>query len=288
MKCDDGIGVIGLGLMGTAISERLLNFGYRVRVWNRTREKAAPLLARGAEWSDSPVDDCRRIIISLFDSQAVSEVIGAMKSHLREGQYLIDTTTGSLQLGILLERQMTEMGVCYLDAPLSGSSEQTRNGESIVIVSGDKSAFNDCEDLWPVLGKQTFHVGSFGSATKMKLVTNLILGLNRISLAEGLAFTEAIGVPPAAALQILKGSVAYSRVMDSKGMKMITGDFSVQARLAQHLKDVRLILQEGESAGISLPMSREHCRLLEQAVTEGFGDLDNSAIIQLFRRTAQK
>ena len=176
---------------------------------------------------------------------------------------------------------MAAQGVRYLDAPISGSSEQTRRGEATVIVSGERAAFEACQDLWQTLGRRVIYAGSSGSAAKMKLVSNLVLGLNRAALAEGLRFAEAIGVAPGAALEVLTGSMAYSRVMDVKGRKMIEGDFAVQARLSQHLKDVRLILAAAAEAGLSLPLSEIHRRLLEQAEDAGFGELDNSAIIQV-------
>lgn len=275
------IGMIGLGLMGTALAERLLEHGYQVLVWNRTREKAAPLLARGAEWSDNPLAACERILISLYTSEVVETVLNQMRDGLRAGQTLIDTTTGDPAPTAARAAQLATQGVRYLDAPISGSSEQTRRGEATVIVSGDQAAFEACQDLWQTLGRRVIYAGSSGSAAKMKLVSNLVLGLNRAALAEGLRFAEAIGVAPGAALEVLTGSMAYSRVMDVKGRKMIEGDFAVQARLSQHLKDVRLILAAAAEAGLSLPLSETHRRLLEQAENAGFGELDNSAIIQV-------
>ena len=128
------VGVIGLGLMGTAIAERLLAHGYPVRVWNRTAEKARPLLERGANWADNPAAECDRVIISLFSSDVVFEVIGQMESALRPGQYLIDTTTGEPEQTTALGQRLAGKGVHYLDAPISGSSEQTRKGEAVVMV----------------------------------------------------------------------------------------------------------------------------------------------------------
>jgi 3-hydroxyisobutyrate dehydrogenase-like beta-hydroxyacid dehydrogenase len=133
------------------------------------------------------------------------------------------------------------------------------------------------------MGQSVFHVGPCGSAAKMKLISNLVLGLNRAALAEGLAFAEAIGIPPAAALPVLTGSMAYSRAMDVKGRKMIERDFSVQARLSQHLKDVRLMLRAAAKAGMTLPLSDVHRQLMERAEAAGLGDLDNSAIIEIIR-----
>ncbi len=277
------IGLVGLGLTGNAIGERLLEHGFRVRVWNRTRDRAAPLLARGGEWSDNPIAECDRVILSLYSSDVVAQVIERMQTGLRAGQLLVDTTTGEPEDCVALGRRLAAHGVRYLDAPISGSSEQTRRGEALVMVGGDPAAFSACADLWPVLGKTVFHVGDSGSAAKMKLVSNLVLGLNRAALAEGLSFATAIGVDAAAALEILQGSAAYSRVMDVKGRKMLTGDFSAQAKLSQHLKDVRLILRAAERTGLALPLSQTHRGLLERAESAGFGELDNSAILKVFQ-----
>lgn len=277
------IGVIGLGLMGTAISERLLEFGFPVKLWNRTTNKADSLIERGAVWSDNPIAECDRVIISLYSSDVVSQVVDQMQAGFRTGQMVIDTTTGEPQDCIALGQRLAKFGVSYLDAPISGSSEQTRQGEATVMVGGQSAAYVDCSDLWPVLGKSVFYLGESGSASKMKLVSNLILGLNRAALAEGLTFAKSIGVDPAAALDVLKRSAAYSRVMDIKGQKMLTGDFRPQARLSQHLKDVRLILNAAAEAGLSIPLSTTHRELLERAEAAGCGELDNSSIIKVYQ-----
>ncbi len=151
------------------------------------------------------------------------------------------------------------------------------------MVGGDDVTFAACADLWQVMGRKVFHVGPCGSAARMKLITNLVLGLNRAALAEGLAFAEALGVSSAAALEVMAGSNAYSRAMDVKGRKMIEHDYSVQARLSQHLKDVRLILDAARAAGLALPLTETHRRLMEQAEAAGLGDLDNSAILEVLR-----
>lgn len=273
--------VIGLGLMGSAFAERLLEHGWRVRVWNRSRDKVAPLLTLGAIWTDEPFAEADRILISLYDSASVSEVLSKLQPSPRAGQILIDTTTGDPEQSAARAAMLAEIGVRYLEAPVSGSSEQTRRGEATVMVGGDQDAFEACADLWPLLGQKVFYCGGSGSAAKMKLITNLVLGLNRAVLAEGLAFARALGVQPATALEVMRGSMAYSKAMDVKGRKMIEGDFTPQARLSQHLKDVRLILQGAANAGLDLPFSQIHRALLEQAEHGGLGDLDNSAILKV-------
>jgi 3-hydroxyisobutyrate dehydrogenase-like beta-hydroxyacid dehydrogenase len=278
------IGLIGLGLMGTALAERLLDHGYRVAVWNRTREKAAPLMARGAQWNDNPIATCERVLISLYTTQVVEAVLAELEAGLHEGQVLIDTTTGDPSQTTVLGARLAARGVRYLDAPISGSSQQTRDGEATVIVGGDRVTFDACADLWQVMGRKVFHVGPCGSAARMKLISNLVLGLNRAVLAEGLAFAEALGVSPAAALEVMAGSNAYSRAMDVKGRKMVERDFAVQAKLSQHLKDVHLMLDAAAAAGLSLPLTETHRRLMEQAEAAGLGEQDNSAIIEVLRK----
>ena len=282
------IGMIGLGLMGTAMTERLIEHGYPLRVWNRTQEKAEPLIALGAHWSENPLIDCDRVIISLYTSDVVESVVKLLLDDLftkqgtspAQSKILIDTTTGAPEQSTAMCAHLASLGMHYLDAPISGSSEQTRRGEATVMVGGERAAFDACNDLWPLLGAKTYHVGASGSAAKMKLISNLVLGLNRAALAEALVFAERTGVNPASALEVLRGSMAYSRVMDVKGQKMLDEDFTVQARLSQHLKDVRLIL----ASGVTLPLSETHRQLLEQAESMGLGEADNSAIIKAIQQ----
>jgi hypothetical protein len=135
------IAVIGLGLMGTALAERLLEHGCGVFVWNRTREKSEPLLARGAQWAENPFATCQRVILSLYTTEVVMEVLDLMGNGFRPGQIILDTTTGDPAKSTALGKRLADRGVQYLDAPISGSSEQTRRGEATVIVGGDNDAF---------------------------------------------------------------------------------------------------------------------------------------------------
>jgi len=277
------VGLIGTGLFGTALAERLLAGGFPVVVFNRTRAKAEPLLARGARWSDNPLADCRRVIFSLFTTEQVEQVYDRLGARPLGGQIVLDTSTSDPQHTIAMGTRLAASGVSYLEAPFSGSSEQTRNREATALVAGEREPFNACHDLWECLAAKTYYVGAWGNAAKMKLVTNLVLGLNRAALAEGLVFAEAAGLSMDDALDVLLNSPAYSRTMDAKGPKMIRGEFTPQARLAQHIKDVRLILEEAARGGASLPISEVHLELLEQAEAAGLGELDNSAIIRLIQ-----
>lgn len=278
------VGFIGLGLLGTALCERLLDAGYPVAVHNRTRAKAEPLVARGARWSENPVAECDRLIVCLYTTSVVAEVLDEMQTGLRAGQIFIDATTGDPVETAALGRRLAERGVEYLESPIAASSEQTRRGEALALVAGPAAAFEACRDLFACLAAKSFHVGPWGSAAKVKLANNLIVGLNRLALAEGLAFAKAIGLDAAKTLEVLQEGNASSVAMRLKGSKMVAGEFTLQAKLSQHAKDVRLILEEAARAGASLPLSELHLKLLEEAEAAGWGELDNSAIVQVYEK----
>ena len=281
------IGLIGVGLLGSAIAERLLAAGYRVVGFDKDEARLAQLSALGGEARDSAAAvaaDCRRILLSLPDSSVSAAVIDEIRPGVQSGAILIDTTTGDPQQMAALGELLAESGIAYLDATVAGSSELARRGEAVVMVGGMQQAAAEVSDVLTTFAQRVFHVGPCGAGARMKLAVNLVLGLNRAALAEGLAFAKAAGVDPAQALQVFRAGAAYSAIMDSKGEKMISGDFSPQARLAQHHKDVRLILAEGHRAGVQLPLSTAHEQLLVRAAALGHGNDDNSAIIRAYER----
>ena len=276
------VAVVGLGLMGTAIAGRLLDAGVPTRVWNRTRSRADTLLDRGAAWCDEPLAECTLVVTSLYDGAAVRAVMEPWLARAPAGRFVVDTSTVDPETASAMAAAAAARGIGWLDAPISGSSVQTARGEATVLVGGEKADVAACAGLWEILGGRMHHVGGPGSASRMKLVTNLVLGLNRAALAEGLVLARVLGIDPAAALAVLRDSPAASRQMETKGPKMVEGDFAVQARLAQHLKDVRLILDAAELAAVHLPLADAHRTLLEMAVAAGLGDLDNSAVIAAY------
>jgi 3-hydroxyisobutyrate dehydrogenase-like beta-hydroxyacid dehydrogenase len=157
-----------------------------------------------------------------------------------------------------------------------------RAREAIMLVGAANGAFQDNYDLMNILSARAFHVGPVGSGARMKLVVNLVIGLHRAVLAEGLSLAHAFGFDLSNTLDILMSSAAYSRMMDTKGQKMIQHDFTPQARLSQHLKDVGLLLASGHEHGANLPLSEVHHEILSALQDAGFGHLDNSAVIKAF------
>lgn len=281
---DSPIGLIGLGLMGSAFATKLLAHGARVVGFDvdAARMKAfAELGGAAAPTAAELMQRCPRIILSLPSHHEVRAVIDGGGAQLRADHAIIDTTTGDPRGVATLAAELKARGVTYLDATISGNSAQVRKGDAVVLVGGAREAFDAHAALLRELGGEVFHTGPSGTGAKMKLVTNLVLGLNRAVLAEGLAFAEALALDPALTLAIMRRSPAYSRAMDAKGEKMIRGDFVPEARLSQHLKDVRLIVEAGTEGGLPMPLSRTHREILETAEAAGLGGLDNSAIIRV-------
>ena len=156
------------------------------------------------------------------------------------------------------------------------------------MVGGEKVAFEKCLDIHRALSEKVFYLGPSGSGAKAKLASNLILGLNRLVLAEGLIFAEELGLDLEPFLELLKVSPAYSVSMDVKGRKMLEGDFEPQSRIHQHHKDVSIILKYAEIAGQELPLSKLHMDILEKAIAAGDAELDNSAVIREIRRRTKR
>lgn len=273
------IGVVGCGLLGSALADRYLAAGFGVLGFDIDPETTAKFPGDCAA-SLQELRECGRIVLCLPNSRISAGVLAELD--LNSETIVIDSTTGDPDEMSGFARMLAPRGVGYLDAAIGGSSKQVRAGEAIAIVGGNEFAFEACQPLFATFAARTFHVGEAGSGARMKLVLNLVLGLNRAVLAEGLTFATRSGIDPALALEILKAGPAYSKAMDVKGRKMLTGDFTPEARLSQHLKDVRLILDQARKQDKRLPLSELHRALLEKVEAAGFGALDNSAIVKAF------
>jgi 3-hydroxyisobutyrate dehydrogenase-like beta-hydroxyacid dehydrogenase len=278
------VGVIGLGLLGGALAARFLAHGLRVFGHDPRAECRQNLAEAGGVALESAGAVARAadvVVLSLPDSDVVAAVLGDLAGVL-PGKTVIGTTTGDPGRTAEAGRRLAAAGARYLDATVAGSSALVRGGEAVVMAGGEPDVFREAEPLLGLFARRRFHVGPWGSGARMKLVVNLVLGLNRAGLAEGLAFARRLGFDPRTALEVLASGPAYGRVMDAKCRKMIDEDFAPEARLSQHLKDVRLIPEAGERAGAALPFSRLHETLLARLEGLGLGGCDNSAVIRAF------
>jgi 3-hydroxyisobutyrate dehydrogenase-like beta-hydroxyacid dehydrogenase len=278
----DPIGLVGLGLLGLALAERALAASYEVLGFDLAPDRAdlfAGLGGRPLASASEVAAACRRVLLVLPDDRVAGAVLEEIGPAVAPGTMILDVTTGDPESAAGQAAAAAAVGAEYLDATLSGSSAQARRGAALFMVGGPEPAFAACRALLAALGGAAVHVGPVGAGARMKLVTNLVLGLNRAALAEGMVFAAAQGLDPARALEVLRAGAAYSRIMDGKGDKMLHRDFTPEARLSQHLKDVRLILAAADAAGQPLPLSRAHRDLLCRAEGLGLGDADNSALL---------
>jgi len=281
------IGLIGIGLLGSALAERLLDDGHSVLGFDTDAQRMQWLAAKGGSLADNVqtiAPQCSQIVLSLPDSHIVQRVVEQMLELLPAESLVIDTTTGSPEhaeqtAGILARRQ-----VHYAEVTIAGSSEQVRQQTALAMIGAEPALLPRIEELTKCWTSRTILVGVPGQAARMKLTVNLALGLHRAVLAEALAFAAAQGLDERLALEVLQASPAHSHVMDTKGAKMLSGDYAPQARLRQHLKDVQLILDQAQRCDIALPLSDVHRALLEKGVTLNLGDLDNSAIRLVYSR----
>ena len=282
-------GMIGLGLLGSAITQRLLEHGLEVVGFDIEPGRALEL---GIETADSPAQlaaRVERIVLCLPDSDAVEEVCGGSSGLLSAAasrlELVIDCTTGDPDRSEALAGRLGGAGIAFVEAEVSGSSELMLSGEAALLVGAEPGSLEAATELLDALSPVVFHLGPVGAGAKMKLVSNLAVGLNRLVLAEALYLAERVGVEPGALLEVLRAGPGHSRAGELKGGKMVKSDYSPEARLAQHLKDVELILDLGDAAGADLPLSRLHRELLARGVEEGLGELDNSSIIEVLRNS---
>lgn len=291
---DSPVAVIGLGLMGEVYARRLLDARIPVIGYDIDPSKRDRLAAIGGRSVDSIAElakPARCIIIAVFNTDEVEDVIEQhLLPALGEGSkkiVLCMSTCDPDKVSALAER-VTPRGIHYLDVPVSGTSEQVRRGEGVALVGGDVAILAEVKPLLDILFARSFHVGKIGDGGRAKLAVNLILGLNRLALAEGLVFAERMGLDPAAFLEVARGSASYSQVMDTKGPKMVRGDFSPEGRARQTLKDVHLMLSQAMALGQRLNMLEVHEDVLQACVRAGEADMDNSVVIREVRRRATK
>ena len=231
------------------------------------------------------------IIIAVFSTAQVEDVIeNHLLPALGDGSnkiVLVMSTIDPDQV-VALAARVIPRGIRYLDVPVSGTSDQVRRGDGVALIGGDKAIADEVAPVFDALFARHFHVGKIGDGGRAKLAVNLILGLNRLALAEGLVFAEKMGLDPAAFLEVAKGSASYSQVMETKGLKMVRGDFSPEGRVKQTLKDAHMMLDQGKAIGQPLKSLEVHADVLEACVKAGEADLDNSAIIKEVRRRGSR
>jgi putative dehydrogenase len=289
------VGLVGLGLLGTALARRLLGAGFAVVGTDVDPAACARLDELGGRAAGSAAEvarTCGRIVIAVFNTDQVEAVIegpgGLAETVTETGPRiaLVASTCDPDRIAALAGR-LKPQGIDLLEIPLSGSSGQVASGEAIAFVGGEESVRERSADILEAIAKASHFMGTAGAGGRTKLAVNLILGLNRAALAEGLVYAERMGLLLPRFLDVARGSAAYSQIMDVKGAKMVAGDFAPEGKVVQSLKDFSLILESAAAAGQTLPLAAVYQELMRGCRAHGEGDWDNSAIIEAIRRARQ-
>ena len=287
MEISPQVAMVGLGLAGKAIAGRLLSHGYAVAGYDIqavARSAARDMGVCVADECGAPITGCRTIILSLPNSAVVDSVLwgqGGLGSICPKGTTILDTTTARPKETVAHHARLAADGIRFIDVALSGSSREIAQGGAIALI-GDADTNCSYGEYVQAFTRRQFFLGRAGLGHQAKLAVNLVLGLNRLALAEGLTFARKTGFDGELILEILRNSAAYSRTMDTKGDVMLQQDFTPAARLAQHAKDVSLILELAEEVGARVPASRLHAALLQELIDAGWGACDNAAIIKAY------
>ena len=290
MSVANEIGIVGLGLLGSALAERLLGAGYAVLGFDIDRERQRELENMGGTFAASlheVADRCHAMFLAVFNTEQVEAVVeGALLPAVGQnsGKIVLCASTCDPDRIAALGRRIEPQGLYLLETPVSGTSEQVRQGRGVALVGGDPAKLEQVADIMAAIFSSHFHMGPIGHGGRAKLAINLILGLNRLALAEGLVFAERMQLEPGRFLEVARQAASYSQVMDTKGGKMLRGDFSPEGRARQTLKDVQLILAQARKVGQDLPLAMLNAQILEACVRNGEGDQDNSVVIQEIRR----
>ncbi|KJC47773.1 hypothetical protein UP09_09205 [Bradyrhizobium sp. LTSP885] len=279
------IGMIGLGLMGSALSARLVDAGVAVIGFDIDAAKNDALKASGTEFAAFAADvaaRCRIIVVAVYDGAEVKALLPDIANAKPPPLVICTTTCAPGEIAAIAEFA-ARSHLAFVEAPISGTSVEARAGTATALVAGDADIIATAAETLDILCPQRIHVGAIGNASRTKLAINLILQNNRAALAEGIVFAESLGLDGASFLATARQSAAYSAVMDSKGERMLARDFSPQSHIAQTLKDAELILREANQRGLPLPMTAAQAELLRAAIALEGPDSDSAAVIEAIR-----
>jgi L-threonate 2-dehydrogenase len=290
MQC---IGVVGLGLMGTAIVKRLRGAGFEVVGYDVDADKRQ----RVAEAGIAPVDmlaalgaRCTTIMLAVFNTDQVEAVIeggdGLLNSRVPAAPrltFICTSTCDPDRVAQLAQRIAARAN--YIEMPVSGTSAQVAAGDGVGLVAGNQAAIDAAMPVLHAVCPNRQYLGAVGNGAKAKLAVNLVLGLNRGAIAEGLVFAEKMGLDPVSFLDVLRNSAAYSQVMNTKGPLMARREFKNPAsRVDQSYKDFALMLDYSRSLGQRLPFAEVYAELLRDCIEQGEAQWDNAAILAAIAR----
>ena len=282
------IGFIGLGVMGGSMASHLLAAGHSLTVFNRTREKGADLMTRGAKWADTPaaVAAASDILISMVgyphDVEKIYFGDGGILSAMKAGGYVVDMTTSSPKLARRLYEAAKERGIAALDAPVSGGDIGARNASLVVMVGGDRAAFDAVKPLFALLGRTIRYFGPAGSGQYAKMANQIAIASNMMGVCEAVAYAKRAGLDPAEVVETISGGAAGSWSLSNLAPRMLRGDYAPGFFIKHFIKDMGIALSSAEEMHLDLPGLKLAKRLYDELSARGMEDNGTQALIQWY------
>ncbi|MDN5812756.1 MAG: 2-hydroxy-3-oxopropionate reductase [Arthrobacter sp.] len=286
MSENKNVAFIGLGIMGLPMAKNLVKAGFQVTGFNRSPEKAKDLASAGGTAAASvaeAVADADVVITMVPDSPDVEAVVhgeDGVFANAKKGALWIDNSTIRPDVAVVLADDARAAGLRPLDGPVSGGEAGAVDGVLSIMVGGEKADFDDAAAVLDAIGKTIVHVGPSGSGQTVKAANQLIVASNIQALSEAVVFLEAYGVDTQAALSVLGGGLAGSKVLDQKGQKILDRNFDPGFRLALHHKDMGIVTSAAREAGVVLPQGALVAQLVASTVASGDGSLDHSGLFR--------
>jgi 3-hydroxyisobutyrate dehydrogenase-like beta-hydroxyacid dehydrogenase len=286
------IGIIGVGLLGSAVASRLLKGGFEVVAHDIRAEQVKALAPRGLRTARTiaevaaDADAVFTILPSLETVETTIVGVGGLIETAPRDCTLIQMSTISPELTRRLAAAALPGRLGFLDAPMSGTSAMVERGDCAIFVAGDRALAEACQPIFDAIAKKTHYVGDAGMASLAKLATNLLVGLNTAALAEALVLGAKGGLAPGVLVEILKESAGASKMLDVRGPLMVSRRFDAQMKIDLFLKDLKLMLEEGLRLGVPLPLTSVAQQLITTTATAGRGEEDLAAIVTTFELLA--
>ncbi|WP_040287010.1 NAD(P)-dependent oxidoreductase [Sporosarcina koreensis] len=283
------ISFIGTGVMGASIVRHLMDGGYPVKIYTRTRRKAEPLIEAGAEWAPTvreAADGADCIFTMVGYPADVEEVYFGNDGILEaasEGSLLIDLTTSSPALAIRIAETAREKGMMSLDAPVSGGDVGARNGTLSVMCGGEPAAFRKAGPLFDLFGSQMKLQGGAGAGQHTKMCNQLAIATNMIGVCEALVYAEKAGLDPENVLESISTGAAGSWSLSNLGPRMLAGNFEPGFYTKHFLKDLRIALEEAKAMELPLPGLELAIRLYERLSDEGYTDKGTQVLYKYYK-----
>lgn len=282
------IGFIGIGVMGQSMARHLMNKGYEVAVYTRTKEKAQGIIEEGAKWCES-VAECakgRDVVITMVGyPKDVEEVYfgeSGVLASADQGTYLIDMTTTSPKLAIKIDEVAQEKGLHALDAPVSGGDVGAQKGTLAIMVGGEEADFEACHEIFECMGTNIVYEGKAGNGQHTKMANQIALGGVITSLCEAMAYAKHVGLDMDKMLGSISTGAAGSWQMSNMAPRIAKGDLDPGFYIKHYIKDMTIALEEGHDAGLKMEMLEKIRAMYEKLQDEGYGDLGTQALIKYY------